>query len=347
MSATAVARMLGEQVDLLSIDTSTPRPWTPGAKHIMRPGLRSIWFGSRGAGKSIAALIVATQVIEAGGSVVYCDWENGPRRQAERLEAILEDRPPALRPLIGGQLDYRPTVRLGKLDDTTVADWAALFAGRDLAILDSATRALGQLGLDENAAGDFATFMTRYVDPIAEQGTAVLLLDNTGHEEQNRTRGSSAKLDLCELAYKVTSQDIAPDRAGTITLERVRTRDGDEARQLAAHVGDGSYSTVHPPELSERQAAVVEAILSYVEQHPGSTTEEVAKGIGKRASECRSQLADLETPGTGTGTGAECHTPARAGISHRRAKQQPSRSIGRTRTGTAPRLVAVPPSPAL
>jgi AAA domain len=304
--------MLGPAVDLLSIDTSTPRPWTPGAKRIMRPGLRSIWFGSRGQGKSLAAMIIATQVIEGDGSVAYADWENGPRRQAERLETILEDRPDTTRAAVAQRLDYRPAVRLGKLADAkAVAEWAALFAGRDLVIVDSATRALGQLALDENAAGDVAAFMTRYIDPIAEQGTAVLLLDNTGHEERDRTRGSSAKLDLCELAYRVTSQAIAPDRAGTITLDRVRTRDGDEARQLVAHVGEGSYSTIHQPEQSERQAAVVEAILAYLEEHPGSTTEEVAKGVGIRKAECRSQLADLETPGTGSGTVSQCPSQVR------------------------------------
>ena len=69
MSPLNVSAMLGEPVDLLSIDTSKPRPWTLGAERITRPGLRSIWFGSRGSGKSLAALIVSVQIIEAGGSV--------------------------------------------------------------------------------------------------------------------------------------------------------------------------------------------------------------------------------------------------------------------------------------
>jgi len=295
--------MLGAPVDLLSIDTTKPRPWTPGAKRIMRPGLRSIWFGTRGAGKSIAALVMAVQVIEAGGSVTYLDWENGARRQAERLDAILQDRPTPTRDAVRTRLDYRPAARLGKLTSASaLAEWATLFAGRDLVVFDSLARALGQLGLDENGAADFGAFMTQHVDPIADQGPAVLLLDNTGHEEQQRTRGSSTKLDLAELAYLVTSQDIAPDRAGTITLERKRTRDGDEAISLATHVGEGSYSPIHAPPPSERQAAVVEAILSFLSEHPGASTEEVAKGVSIRKAECRSQLGDLETPGTDIGT---------------------------------------------
>jgi putative DNA primase/helicase len=294
-----VAAMLGEPVDLLSIDTSQPRPWTRGAKRIMRPGLRSIWFGSRGSGKSIAALILSVQVVEAGGSAIYIDFENGPRRQAERLEAILADRPAATRAAVAQRLDYRPNPRLGKLgNEVAIAEWAAPFAGRDLAVIDSAARVLAQLGLDENAAADFGQFMTRYVDPVAAQGTGVLLLDNTGNDEQTRTRGSSTKLDLTELAYKVTSTDIAPDRHGSITLDQTRTRDGDEAHQLIVNVGDGCYSTVHQPDAGECEMALSDTLTEYVQDHPDESTEAVAKALHLRPSRVRDGLAILEAAGT-------------------------------------------------
>jgi hypothetical protein len=294
-----VAAMLGEPVDLLSIDTSQPRPWTRGASRIMRPSLRSIWFGSRGSGKSIAALILSVQVVEAGGSAIYIDFENGPRRQAERLEAILADRPAATRAAVAQRLDYRPNPRLGKLgNEAAIAEWAAPFAGRDLAVIDSAARVLAQLGLDENAAADFGQFMTRYVDPVADQGTGVLLLDNTGNDEQTRTRGSSTKLDLTELAYRVTSTDIAPDRHGSITLDQTRTRDGDEAHQLIVNVGGGCYSTVHQPDAGEREMALSDTLTEYVQDHPDESTEAVAKALHLRPSRVRDGLAILEAAGT-------------------------------------------------
>ena len=298
-----VTAMLGQPVDLLSIDTTEPRPWTRGARRITRPGLRSIWFGARGSGKSIAALLLAVQVIEAGGSAIYLDLENGARRQAERLNAILDDRPAATRAAVAKRFDYRPAPRLGKLTDAKAIEaWAELFTGRDLAIIDSTARTLGQLGLDEDRTSDFGQFMVGHIDPLAAQEVAVVLLDNTGWAETDRSRGASGKWDMCELVYKVAGSDFSPDKTGTITLDRVRSRDGDEAPQLAAHVGGGTYTILEPPELTDRQAAVIEAILSYVEQHPGSTTEEVAKGIGIRKAECRSQLGTLEAPGTGSGT---------------------------------------------
>lgn len=327
-----VAAMLGEPVDLLSIDTSKPRPWTRGARRMTRPGLRRILFGARGSGKSLAELILAVQVCDAGGRVAYLDWENGPRRTAGRLGAILCDREPSTRAAVRERFDYRPNPRLGPLGSAEAIDaWAALFAGHDLAVIDSTARALAQLGLDENAAADFARFMSSYIDPIAAQGVAVDLADNTGWAESDRTRGSSAKLDMCELAYRVTSTDIAPDRAGTITLDRVRSRDGDEARQLVAHVGAGHYSEVHPPEMNERQAAVVEAILAHLEEHPGATTEELAKGIGKRPSEVRTVTTDLEGAGT---------------VTQRPSVKTDRRGVPHTRKGWFPasqsQLVAVP-----
>ncbi len=346
-------KMLGESVDLLSIDASEPRAWTPGGERIMRPGLRFIWFGSRGSGKSLAALIVSDQIIEAGGSVLYVDFENGARRQAERLNSILEDRPPVARERFAERFDYRPDVRLGQITDSYErAEWVAPFAGRDLVIVDSTARALAQLGLDENSTPDFGKFMANYVDPIAQQGSAVLLLDNTGWSETDRSRGASGKWDMAELVYKVTATDFAPDKAGTITLDRVRSRDGDEAYQLVAHVGEGSYSTIHRPELSERQAAVIEALLAYLEQHPGSTTEEVSKGIGIRKAECRSQLADLETPGTGTGTVTQCpsQVPDRRGVPHTRkgwylASQSQLVAVPQNGTGTDRHSPAVSSGP--
>jgi AAA domain len=254
--------MLGVRADLTKFDTREPRLWTPGLPEVLRPGYRAMFFGPRGTGKSLVAMICVVQVIEAGGSVTYLDLENGERRQAERLAAILAGRAPESTAAVSERLDYRSDVRLGPLSDQTMAEWATFFAGRDLVVIDSLARVLGQLGMNESEAPDFSRFIVRYIDPIAEQGTAVLLLDNTGHDEQNRARGSSTKLDLVELAYKVSSKRIAPDRHGTITLRCVRSRDGDEAESLICGVGDGSYTDLEPDTPTPLRRLLVDAALS-------------------------------------------------------------------------------------
>jgi hypothetical protein len=288
--------ILGEPVDLTAVDTSDPRPWTRGAHRIVRPGNKVVWFSPRGVGKSLAAKLLAVQIIEEGGSVIYVDLENGARRMAERLDAILTDRDPELRTAISERLDYRPHARIIAPLDPDL--WLPSFAGRDLAVIDSMARALGHLGLDENSNADVARFMVEAIDPIAAQGTAVLLLDNVGHDEANRTRGGSAKLDLTELAYKVTADSIAPDKHGTIRLERVRTRDGDEAIHLEVEAGDGTYGRLGSALPGENVRQLDRELTQYVQDHPGQTTEEVAKGIGKRKGDVRSRLVVLEDAGT-------------------------------------------------
>ena len=137
--------------------------------------------------------------------------------------------------------------------------------------------------------------------PDSQQGAAVLLLDNTGHEEKDRTRGSSTS--STSASWPTASQ--AKNRTRLRRHDHTRPRTHPRRRRgtpTRVHVGDGNYSAIHQPELSERQAAVTEALLSYIEQNPGSTTEEIAKGIGIRKQDCRSQLANLETHGTGSGT---------------------------------------------
>jgi len=106
-----VETMLGEPVDLLAIDTSERRPWLPGATRFLRPGVPALIFAGRGVGKSLAALVLAVQVVTAGGRAAYLDFENGPRRQAERLNAILDDRDEPVRQAMAERFTYYPRAR--------------------------------------------------------------------------------------------------------------------------------------------------------------------------------------------------------------------------------------------
>ena len=274
-------QLLGTRVDLTAIDASEPRPWLPGAEHILRPGIRATWFAPRGAGKSLAALMLAVQVIEAGGSALYIDAENGERRMAERLDAILADRPPLLRDVVAARLDYRPRPRLRRLDAAARGEWAEAAAGYALAIFDPTARMLSQLDYDENAPGDFTAFVEAVIDPLAERGVAVLLLDNVGHDAQGRPRGTSSKLDLTELAYRVTSDGIGPDRCGTIRLERTRTRDGDEAASLEVKAGGEEYGRIGPSK-AQRRTDLHDAVLDTLDGDEPLGIRKIAAAVRAR-----------------------------------------------------------------
>jgi hypothetical protein len=233
--------------DLSKIDTSSPRPWVDGMTGFMRPGSRALWFGAKGEGKSMAALVASVDVVAAGGSVTYIDMENGRLRTAERLDSILNDRPADLREQVKMELSYADRFDFAMLKDPVVMDEARsrFGAGTDLLVIDSLPRILGRLGLNESEPAHVQQFVTTYIDPLVGAGAAVLALDNTGHSATGRPRGASSKEDLFELAYRVTGgQTCSPTKLGTIRLHRTRHRDGDEFVDLSLAAGAGTYGSI-------------------------------------------------------------------------------------------------------
>jgi hypothetical protein len=287
--------------DLAAVDTSAPRPWIDGMDGFMRPGTRAIWFAPQGEGKSIAALVAAVDVVAAGGSAAYIDLENGRLRMADRLEAVLGDRPDSVRE------DMKDPERWSYMDGfdfnalahpKVMAHWRTMFAETDLVVLDSMTRIMGQLGLNEESNPAVAQFVTQYVDPItATEWPSVLLLDNTGHTATERPRGGSAKLGLFELAYRVSGgQTCSPTKHGTIRLKRTRHRDGDELVELTLGAGGGKYTRIGKDDKTADLLATVVEKLDGQQFSSKTAVYEAAKAsdIKIRKSDLLSLLDDWE-----------------------------------------------------
>lgn len=280
---TDIEAMLGESIDLTAIDTTERRAWIPGLARFLRPGVPVTLFAPREKGKSLVSLILAEQVIHAGGSVAYIDFENGQRRTAERLDAILTDRPDAdaARAAVAERLAYYPRARLAPVGNAELSHaWGEALGGFTVVIIDSLARALGQLNLDEERTPDVARFMGTYVDPLTARDVATVLLDNTGWDEQERSRGASGKFDLVELAYKVKSENIAPNTHGHIYLERKRTRDGDEAVKLEVGVGGGTYTRLEVADRPTHSPAVLDAVVDVLTRE-GHVSEDTALGYDR------------------------------------------------------------------
>src|SRR5262249_32286946 len=111
------------------------------------------------------------------------------------------------------------------------ADLVAELATYDLVIFDSSRRFLTDLRLDEDKSDDYAAFMHATVDPLFKAGIATPILDNPGHKEVGRPRGSSAKEALNEITFKLeTVEPYTTSRVGKIRLrlEPGRSRFGNE-----------------------------------------------------------------------------------------------------------------------
>ncbi len=252
-SDAAYDRLRKMYTPLFAEATIEPVPWVPGAAGLLRAGIKAVWYGPRGCGKTIAATVQAIDTVGAGGTVAYLDLENGRRRMRQRVDAILADRPPRFAELMRDpeRFDYADRVQFGAFAEdeaTMLAEWKMMLDERDLVIIDSWTRVLGQLEAEENSNSAIARFVTRFVDPLAHGGAAVLILDNTGKDESAEARGGEAKMSLTELAYRVTgARTCSQAKHGAITLKRTRSRDGDEAPELRLGAGGGAYTRLEPP----------------------------------------------------------------------------------------------------
>ena len=198
-------------VDLMQIihNGIPERQFVPGCEPWLIVSKRYLLPASAGTGKSLAATVIAVEVVDNGGVVAILDVENGAEEYATRLRDILADRDERLPQACSERLRYYawPTLRM----DWDAGDWAAAFASVDLVIFDSSRLVLSQAGLAEDSNDDYATFVNALLIPLARAGISTLVLDNTGHEERDRARGASAKSDLNEVVYvvKVGSRSTA------------------------------------------------------------------------------------------------------------------------------------------
>ena len=197
----AVARLEATRVDLVDMLERglPPRPMVPGSSwwHV---GKRHLVAAGPKNGKSLVGLVHAVDVIAAGGSVVILDRENGAEEYARRLGCILGDRNGTTREAVRERLHYHEWPNL-RLEDGADAEFIAALRCANVVIFDASRPWLSLWALNEDKSDDYARFMAELIDPLARAGPAVVVLDNTGHDEKGRARGSSSKGDLHDLTF--------------------------------------------------------------------------------------------------------------------------------------------------
>jgi hypothetical protein len=269
-AAPLAQRLADARVDLLAhIDGSVPeRAWLPQSERMLARGGRHHVAAPLKSGKSIGFLAHAVDMVTADARVVILDRENGADEYARRLRDILADRPAAARDAVRDRLAYYawPAVKL-----TDGQQLAGALDGPDVVIIDSTRTFLSALSLDENASDDFATFATAIVEPLFRAGIATVQLDNTGHGDTNRARGSSSKGDLADVLYTLkTVAAFDEQRRGRLRLVRSHSRFGDVAPAFTMELGAGHFgafaaehadgaTTFRPTELMRRVVALLKA----------------------------------------------------------------------------------------
>jgi hypothetical protein len=290
-------RIPNREVDLVKlIEDGVPElEYLPGSHGILVRGRRHLIAAPAKSGKSLTTLVHMVNMVLAGATVIVLDRENGQWLYASRLQAILEawGEDSGLRKQIQQRFHYVEFPQLEDTDGPELATWAKDI-GADLVVFDSQRMFLTDLGLNEDDADDYADFMATAIDPLFEVEIATLILDNTGHSNDGRSRGTSAKRDLNELLFTLSVEhEFSGSQKGRakLALAPGSSRLGNQGEWTMA-IGGGEYGrwqqlpTPGASQLESKQSGEAEKlILGYVRKNPGCSPSKAiknckAKGVG-------------------------------------------------------------------
>jgi hypothetical protein len=242
------ARVLARQrelVDLVELGLP-PLESLPASDGMLLRGKRHYCPAPAKTGKSIFWLTHQVDMCLAGARVLILDRENGSDIYALRLEDIMNARQLAAsdRQQLRSNLGYIEFPELRKKDSEALVAMA-LDTDLDLVTFDSQRMFLTDLGLKEDLSDDYSAFMSYIIDPLHRAKVATLTLDNTGHADVKRGRGTAAKGDLNEVIFEMASSEFGPHVAGTIKLKVGRSRFGNYGEWFM-EIGNGRFGKVRP-----------------------------------------------------------------------------------------------------
>ncbi len=239
------SRVLSKRVDLVTrIEEGLPPiAYLPESDGMLIRGKRHIIAAPRKEGKSIAMLVHWARMALAEAHVIVLDRENGANEYARRLDAIMaawglgqRDKTRLKR-----KLHYYEFPHLRPEDGPELTELAA---GADIVCFDSQRMFLTDFNLKEGDADDYSEFMSYAIEPLFKAGIATVILDNTGHTDKSRSRGTSAKGDLNEVLFTLKAEEgFSVNRQGKLrlTLAPGSSRFGNEG-EWVMHIGGGAFS---------------------------------------------------------------------------------------------------------
>ena len=280
--------------------------------------------GHPGHGKTTIAADAARQLMAAGRHVVWLDWEAGLRPTIARMLAVGAE-PEQLSELF--HLAISPPL---SADDDGFAKIAAALGDYPdaLIVLDSASKALGAAGADENNPTEATAWTTKIVLPAREAGATVVVIDHVVKGATRTTpyaRGAGSKLADTDVAWYVeATARFDRDTPGKVELTRHKDREGLMPERLNFEVGDGAgwlpvrkVAAETENTRAERDAGLRGKVLAVLQEHtspgePASTGQVVQLTRGRRSAviEALGELAHM------AGSGVEHKPGPRGSVLH-------------------------------
>lgn len=267
--------------------------------------------GHPGHGKTTVAAEAARQHMAAGGHVVWLDWEAGLRPTVARMLAVGAE-PEQLEELF--HLAISPPLAA---DDDGAAKIAAALEQypRALIVFDSASKALGAAGADENNPTEATAWTTKIILPAREAGATVIVIDHVVKGATKTTpyaRGAGSKLADTDVAWYVEATiRFDRDTPGKVELTRHKDREGLMPERLIFEVGDGAgglpvkqVAAETEDTRAERDAGLRGRVLAILQEHtspddPRSTSQVVELVHARKAPvlEALGELVALDGSG--------------------------------------------------
>lgn len=203
-------------VDLVAFGELPPEPPTIGG--LLYPGRRHVISGELESLKSWLVQVLAVQEIRDGHTVIYIDYEQGPRDTLRRIRDLgLTDAE-----IARGFIYIEPRDGIGE----HINDVIALLEKHapTLVAIDAFTGALATHGLDPNKSTDIERFYTNVIDLFRAGGAAVSILDHLTKDRDTRGKyaiGSERKVAAADVHLSL--ETIQPFGRGRTGIARITT----------------------------------------------------------------------------------------------------------------------------
>lgn len=299
---------LFEALDLAKWFTEPhPAPEVFGSGGVLyRPSLT--WLtGEPASGKSMLCIVWASDVIEAGGRVLWLDEEAGPSdtigkfralgMSPEQLQSSLVYLPPMPRNLAKQVEEFHQFVE--KISP-------------ELIVMDSAAMILANSGVEEDSNNGVSHFNSHVILPLVKKmGHSVLVIDHVPKNSNNTryARGAGSKLSGVDMSLSVrTTKSFSKSSSGALELRVRKDRQGNLAEDTFWEVGvnvtgDGlRFDFSEPKDPTTKTAAVSdqgmrERIVEFVREHPGISKTEIEKVPGRKNETKRELLRGMISDG--------------------------------------------------
>jgi len=242
---------------LLAGDLAVPEPDTGSRRTdglpLLYSGKVNALYGDPEAGKTLIAMCMAADILADGGSALFIDIDhNGAAITLSRLLSLGVDP---------GVLGDRARFRLAEPEDmdSYLRVMAQGIGWRPaLVMIDSVGELMPMFGLNSNSSDDYAILNRRAIQPFAQDGTAVLVVDHYPKDPGNR-RGPGGTMRktaaLSGVGYEVQNQSpfdrahggraalfIAKDRPGGI---RARCEPGKRVKAATLVIAPAGLGIEH------------------------------------------------------------------------------------------------------